>query len=121
VRFRLQAIVAAAQSIMLGDHEVAIGAGAEVMSRAPYFAPALRWGQKMGDTVLLDGLVGALTDPFEAIHMGVTAENVAERYGISREDQDALALESQRAPPMPSSKGTSPARSCRWKSRPAKA
>jgi acetyl-CoA C-acetyltransferase len=91
----LQAIVSAAQSIMLGDHDLAIGAGVEVMSRAPYFAPALRWGQKMGDAALVDGLVGALTDPFEAIHMGVTAENVAERYGISREDQDALALESQ--------------------------
>lgn len=91
----LQAIVSAAQSIMLGDHDLAIGAGVEVMSRAPYFAPALRWGQKMGDAALVDGLVGALTDPFEAIHMGVTAENVAQRYGISREDQDALALESQ--------------------------
>ncbi|WP_068086923.1 acetyl-CoA C-acyltransferase family protein [Novosphingobium rosa] len=91
----MQAIVSAAQSIMLGDHHLAVGAGAEVMSRAPYFAPAMRWGQKMGDAAMLDGLVGALTDPFEAIHMGITAENVAERYGISREDQDALALESQ--------------------------
>jgi len=56
------------------------------MSRAPYFVPAARWGQKMGDAVLQDGLTGALTDPFHAIHMGVTAENVAARYGISRED-----------------------------------
>lgn len=92
----LQAIITAAQSIMLGDCEVALGAGAEIMSRAPYFALAMRWGQKMGDAALLDGLSGPLTDPFQAIHMGVTAENVAARYGISREQQDALAFESQR-------------------------
>ena len=92
----MQAIVEAAQAILLGDAAVAIGAGAEIMSRAPYFVPAARWGQKMGDAVLQDGLTGALTDPFHTIHMGVTAENVAARYGISREDQDALALESQR-------------------------
>jgi len=92
----LQAIIAAAQSIMLGDCAIAIGAGAEIMSRAPYFAPAVRWGQKMGETILLDGLTGALTDPFHAYHMGVTAENVAARYEVSRADQDALALESQR-------------------------
>lgn len=92
----LQAIISAAQSIMLGDCEIAIGAGAEVMSRAPYFLPAARWGQKMGDAVAQDGLIGALTDPFQAIHMGVTAENVAARYGISREEQDALAFVSQK-------------------------
>jgi len=92
----LQAIVTAAQSIVLGDSEIAVGAGAEVLSRAPYFAQGVRWGQKMGDSALVDGLVGALTDPFHRIHMGVTAENVAARYGITREDQDALALESQR-------------------------
>ncbi|EAT07130.1 beta-ketothiolase [Sphingomonas sp. SKA58] len=92
----LQAIIAAAQSILLGDCEIALGAGAEIMSRAPYFAPAVRWGQKMGEAALVDGLTGALTDPFQAIHMGVTAENVAARYGISREAQDNLALESQR-------------------------
>ncbi|QGP80393.1 beta-ketothiolase BktB [Sphingobium sp. CAP-1] len=91
----LQAIISAAQAIMLGDCDVAIGAGAEIMSRAPYFLPAARWGQKMGDAQLQDGLTGALTDPFQAIHMGVTAENVAARYDISREAQDALALESQ--------------------------
>ncbi|HUD95559.1 beta-ketothiolase BktB, partial [Sphingobium sp.] len=91
----MQAIVSAAQSIMLGDCAIAVGAGAEVMSRAPYFLPAARWGQKMGDAQLLDGLVGALTDPFQAIHMGITAENVAERFSITREQQDALALESQ--------------------------
>jgi acetyl-CoA C-acetyltransferase len=92
----LQAILAAAQSIMLGDCDIAIGAGAEIMSRAPYYLPTARWGQKMGEGVMQDGLTGALTDPFHAIHMGVTAENVAARYGISREAQDALALESQR-------------------------
>lgn len=92
----LQAILTAAQSIMLGDCEVAIGAGAEIMSRAPYFVPAARWGQKMGDATLVDGLTGALTDPFDRVHMGMTAENVAARYAISREDQDALACESQR-------------------------
>lgn len=92
----LQAILTAAQSIMLGDCDIAIGAGVEIMSRAPYFLPAVRWGQKMGDAAVVDGLTGALTDPFQAIHMGVTAENVAARYGISREQQDALALESQK-------------------------
>lgn len=91
----IQAILSAAQSIMLGDCDIAMGAGVEVMSRAPYFLPAARWGQKMGDATVVDGLTGALTDPFQAIHMGVTAENVAARYGISREDQDALAFESQ--------------------------
>ena len=91
----LQAIVSAAQSIMLGDCDIALGAGAEIMSRAPYYLPAARWGQKMGDAALQDGLTGALSDPFHAYHMGVTAENVAARYGISREDQDALAHESQ--------------------------
>ncbi|MGE4431170.1 MAG: acetyl-CoA C-acyltransferase family protein [Sphingobium sp.] len=91
----LQAILTAAQSIMLGDCEIALGGGAEIMSRAPYFAQGVRWGQKMGDAALVDGLVGTLTDPFNGTHMGVTAENIAARYGISREDQDALALESQ--------------------------
>ncbi|PNP95408.1 acetyl-CoA C-acyltransferase family protein [Sphingobium sp. SA916] len=92
----LQAILTAAQSIMLGDCDIALGAGVEIMSRAPYFLPAARWGQKMGDAVVQDGLTGALTDPFHGIHMGVTGENVAARYGISREDQDALAYESQK-------------------------
>jgi acetyl-CoA C-acetyltransferase len=92
----LQAIVSAAQSIMLGDHGLALAGGVEIMSRAPYFAPAMRWGQRMGDSALLDGMLGALTDPFDAVHMGVTAENVATRYRISRDDQDALALESQK-------------------------
>src|SRR3546814_20594001 len=66
------------------------------MGRAPYVCPAARWGQKMGEALRQDGLTGALTYPFQSIHMGVTAENVATRYGISRAEQDALALESQR-------------------------
>lgn len=92
----LQAIVSAAQTIMLGDTEIAVGAGAESMSRAPYIAPAQRWGARMGDAAMLDMMTGALSDPFEHIHMGVTAENVAAKFGISREDQDALAAESHR-------------------------
>jgi len=92
----LQAIVSAAQTIMLGDAQIAIGAGAESMSRAPYIAPAHRFGARMGDSVMLDMMTGALSDPFERIHMGVTAENVAEKYKISREAQDALAVESHR-------------------------
>lgn len=94
----LQAIVSAAQSIQLGDAQVAIGAGAESMSRAPYLAVGQRWGSRMGDSTLLDMMLGALADPFDKIHMGVTAENVAQRYGITRDQQDALALAShQRA------------------------
>ncbi|MEJ7928194.1 beta-ketothiolase BktB [Sphingobium sp. AN641] len=92
----LQAIISAAQSIMLGDCAIALGAGSEVMSRAPYFAPNMRWGQKMGEAAMLDGLTGVLTDPFCRYHMGVTAENVSAQFGVSREAQDALALESQR-------------------------
>jgi acetyl-CoA C-acetyltransferase len=94
----LQAIVSASQSILLGDTDVAIGGGAENMSRAPYASLTSRWGARMGDGTLVDMMVGALNDPFHSIHMGVTAENVAARYGITREMQDALALEShQRA------------------------
>jgi len=92
----LQAIISAAQSIKLGDTEVAIGGGAESMSRAPYVAPAQRWGARMGDAAMLDMMTGALSDPLERVHMGVTAENVAKRYEISREEQDALALDSHR-------------------------
>ncbi len=91
----LQAIISAAQSILLGDTEVAIGAGAESMSRGAYLLPQQRWGARMGNSEVLDYMVSALHDPFQAIHMGVTAENVAERHGISRESQDALALQSQ--------------------------
>ncbi|NYZ17330.1 acetyl-CoA C-acyltransferase family protein [Azospirillum sp. RWY-5-1] len=92
----LQAIVSAAQSILLGDADVAIGGGAEAMSRGPFIAPAMRWGARMGDGALVDYMVGILHDPWHKVHMGITAENVAARYGIDREAQDALALESQR-------------------------
>ena len=94
----LQAVVTAAQTIMLGDADTAVAGGAESMSRSPYLAPSLRWGARMNDTALVDMMVGALSDPFEDCHMGITAENVAGRYGVSREDQDALAVQShQRA------------------------
>ncbi|WP_322106448.1 beta-ketothiolase BktB [Paraburkholderia sp. J41] len=92
----LQAIVSAAQTILLGDADIAIGGGAENMSRAPYTMPAARFGQRMGDAPLVDMMLGALHDPFQKIHMGVTAENVAKKFGITREAQDALALESHR-------------------------
>ena len=91
----VQAIVSAAQTLMLGDAEFALAGGAECMSRSPYAMPAARWGQKMGDTKAVDMMTGALTCPFGTGHMGVTAENVAAEHGISREDQDAFALESQ--------------------------
>jgi acetyl-CoA C-acetyltransferase len=90
----LQAIVSASQAIALGDCDIAIGGGAENMSRGPYAALATRWGARMGDTKMVDMMVGALHDPFHTIHMGVTAENVAAKYGITRDMQDALALES---------------------------
>jgi acetyl-CoA C-acetyltransferase len=90
----LQAIVSAAQTIMLGDAQVAIGGGAENMSRAPYLASDMRFGARMGDVRMVDLMLGALNDPFHAVPMGVTAENVARKFGISRADQDALALES---------------------------
>jgi acetyl-CoA C-acetyltransferase len=92
----LQAVVSAAQMIMLGDVGAAVAGGTEVMSRAPYFASSVRWGQKMGDAMLVDGLNGALTDPFGGGLMGVTAENVAERHGVGRARQDAHAVESHR-------------------------
>jgi acetyl-CoA C-acetyltransferase len=92
----MQAIVSAAQAIMLGDCQVAVAGGAESMSRAPYWLPGQRWGQRMNDGVANDPMVGALTDPFDACHMGVTAENVAADFDVSRADQDALAAESHR-------------------------
>ncbi|WP_175919403.1 beta-ketothiolase BktB [Burkholderia pyrrocinia] len=92
----LQAIVSAAQGVLLGDADIAIAGGAENMSRAPYSIPAARFGQRMGDMRAVDMMIGALNDPFQTIHMGVTAENVAAKYGISRDAQDALALESHR-------------------------
>jgi acetyl-CoA C-acetyltransferase len=94
----LQAIVSASQSILLGDADIAVGGGAENMSKGPYLSLSNRFGARMGDSVLHDMMVGALHDPFHKIHMGVTAENIAKRWKISREEQDALALEShQRA------------------------
>ena len=90
----LQAIVSASQAILLGDTDIAIGGGAENMSRAPYASLVSRWGARMGDVKMVDMMVGALHDPFHNIHMGVTAENVAAKYGITREMQDALAVES---------------------------
>ncbi|MCL7462964.1 acetyl-CoA C-acyltransferase family protein [Pseudomonas sp. NW5] len=94
----LQAIVTAAQNILLGDADCAVAGGAESMSRALYGVPALRFGARMGDAGLIDMMVGALTDPLHQVHMGITAEHVRRTYGISREAQDALAVEShQRA------------------------
>ena len=92
----LQAIVSAAQTISMGDTQFAVAGGAESMSRAPYWIPGARWGQRMGDGALVDPMVGALSDPFEDCHMGVTAENVAQKWGVTREDQDALAVESHK-------------------------
>ncbi|NLO81312.1 MAG: acetyl-CoA C-acyltransferase family protein [Xanthomonadaceae bacterium] len=92
----LQAICTAASYIQLGQADCVVGGGAESMSRVPYWAPIARWGGRMGDAALVDAMVGALTDPFDSCHMGVTAENIAEKWGISREEQDAYAAESQR-------------------------
>lgn len=90
----LQAIINASQSILLGDTDIAIGGGAENMSRTPYASLNTRWGARMGDTKMVDMMVGALHDPFHTIHMGVTAENVAAQFGITRDMQDALAVQS---------------------------
>ncbi|MPS26215.1 MAG: acetyl-CoA C-acyltransferase [Alcaligenaceae bacterium] len=92
----LQAIVSASQSILLGDCATAVAGGAENMSRAPYASQAMRAGARLGDTPMVDTLLGALHDPFHRIHMGMTAENVARQYGITRGEQDALAVESHR-------------------------
>ena len=92
----LQAIVSAAQSIQLGDADAVVGGGAESMSRSAYVMPTLRWGQRMSDGNVVDMMVGALTDPFDAVHMGITAENIAEKWKITREQQDAFAVESHR-------------------------
>jgi len=91
----LQAIVSAAQLVLLGDADCAVAGGAECMSRGQYWVPGLRFGQRMGDGQVVDAMVGALTDPFDDCHMGITAENVAAKWGITREEQDALAVESQ--------------------------
>ena len=94
----LQAIVSATQLIQLGDCDAAVAGGAESMSRSQYWLPSQRFGQRMGNGEVVDAMVGALSDPFDSCHMGITAENIAEKWNISREDQDALAVEShQRA------------------------
>ena len=91
----LQAVVSTSQNILLGDSDFGIGGGVEVMSRGGYLSPAMRSGARMGDTKVIDMMVAALTDPFGVGHMGITAENLATKHGLSREDQDAFALESQ--------------------------
>jgi acetyl-CoA C-acetyltransferase len=92
----LQAIVSAVQHLLLGDCDVAVAGGAESMSRAAYFLPSGRWGQRMGDAAVVDAMTGALHDPFGHGHMGITAENIAAKYGFKREEQDAYAVESHR-------------------------
>ncbi len=92
----LQGIVTTAQNILLGDCDYGIGGGVEVMSRSGYLSPAMRNGARMGDTKMIDMMVATLTDPFGVGHMGITAENLATKWGISREEQDAFAAESQR-------------------------
>jgi acetyl-CoA C-acetyltransferase len=92
----LQAVVSVAQHILLGDIDCGIGGGAESMSRAAYFLPSERWGARMGDATVIDAMVGALNDPFGNGHMGITAENLAAKYGLTREAQDAFAVESHK-------------------------
>lgn len=92
----LQAVVSAAQTLLLGDCDAAVAGGAENMSNVPHQIPAMRWGQRMGDAQIVDTMIAALHDPFHACHMGVTAENIAGKWGIKREDQDALAYESHK-------------------------
>src|SRR3954470_771289 len=92
----LQAIVSAAQHIMLGDCTTAVGAGAESMSRAAYMMPSGRWGQRMGDASVIDAMTAALHDPFGNGHMGVTAENIAAKYGFTRQQQDEFAVQSHK-------------------------
>jgi acetyl-CoA C-acetyltransferase len=92
----LQAVVSAAQAIQLGDADTAVAGGTESMSRGAYILPTLRWGQRMNDGGTVDMMVGALTDPFDTVHMGITAENIAEKWKITREQQDEFAVESHR-------------------------
>ncbi len=101
----LTAIVCASQHILLDDCDAAVAGGAESMSNGGYWAPGARWGQRMGDGKLIDAMVGSLTDPFQACHMGITAENVAAKWGVSREDQDALAAESHQRAARATEKG----------------
>lgn len=92
----LQAIISASQIIAMDDADIAVAGGAESMSRSNYWLPTARWGARMGDQNIVDAMVGALSDPFEGMHMGVTAENVAERYGLTRDEQDSFSLESHK-------------------------
>jgi len=92
----LQAVISAAEAIVHDDCDAAIGGGAESMSRAPYWLPSMRWGARLNDAKAIDALVAAVTDPFDNVHMGITAENVARKWSVSRDDQDALAVESHR-------------------------
>ena len=92
----LQAIISAAQAVTLGDADIAVAGGAESMSRAAYLAPGMRWGARMGDSAMIDMMTAALHDPFHNIHMGVTAENLAESHQVTRAQQDDLALLSHR-------------------------
>jgi acetyl-CoA C-acetyltransferase len=92
----LQAIVSASQFILLGDADYALGGGVENMSRGGYLVPTARWGARMGDATMIDMMVGALTDPFETVHMGITAENIAGKWGFTREQQDEFSVESHR-------------------------
>jgi acetyl-CoA C-acetyltransferase len=92
----MQAIVSAAQYVLLGETDAAVAGGAESMSRAAYASLTQRWGARMGETKMMDMMVGALTDPFDTVHMGITAENVANKCGITREQQDAFAVESHK-------------------------
>jgi acetyl-CoA C-acetyltransferase len=92
----LQAVITAAQTIMLGDADITVAGGAENMSRSPYMSTAMRWGARMNDSPMVDVMVAALTDPFDDCHMGITAENVAKKFNVSRDDQDKLAVESHR-------------------------
>lgn len=92
----LQAIVTAANAIQLGDTDIAVGAGVETMSRAAFSVPSARWGARLGDTKMIDMLVGAVSDPFGVGHMGITAENMADKYSITREEQDAFSVNSQK-------------------------
>jgi len=92
----LQGIVTTAQNILLGDCDLGVGGGVEVMSRGAYLSPAMRSGARMGDTKMIDSMVATLTDPFGVGHMGITAENLVAKWGITREEQDQLAVESHR-------------------------
>ena len=92
----MQAIVSASQYILLGDVDAAVAGGVESMSRGGYLVPSARWGARMGDAKMMDMMVGALTDPFDTVHMGITAENVAAKCGVTREQQDAFAVESHK-------------------------